>query len=150
MAAPKENKNAEKWTEDESLNLMHTALLMSCQKDTTLDKEGKEIDADSYSFDFIGEICRELKTYKEQLTYLSNKFDSCKPIHRQILSNLEANCFYNSKKGNIKEATAIVNLKSNHNWTDRQQNETINKNIEIANLTDEEIEERLKQARRVG
>ena len=134
MAAPKDNKNAEKWTEEEAIAFMETALLMSMQKNTALNKAGEDIEIDSYKFDFIGEICRELNTYKEQLTYLANKFNSCKTIHNHILSTLEANCFYNSKKGNIKEATAIVNLKSNYKWTDRQQTDHTSNGKEI-NLT---------------
>jgi hypothetical protein len=43
-------------------------------------------------------------------------------MHEKIISNCETNCFSNSKKGNIREATAIVNLKSNHGWTDRNEN----------------------------
>ena len=128
--APKGNTNAEKWTEDEAINLMETALLMTNQKDTG--KDGQELNA--YKYDFIGEICRELNSYKELLSYLSGKFKSCKPIHNQILSNLEANCFYNSKKGNIKEATAIVNLKANYKWSDRQQVDHTSNGKEI-NLT---------------
>ena len=47
-------------------------------------------------------------------------------MYNRILSNLEANCFSHSKKGEIKEATAIVNLKSNYGWTDRvEQNQNI-------------------------
>jgi len=134
MAAPKGNKNAEKWTESEAIDFMDKALMLSKQKDVALNKAGEEVFIDSYKYDFIGEICRELETYKEQLTYLANKFESCKSIHNHILSTLEANCFYNSKKGNIKEATAIVNLKSNYNWTDRQQTDHTSGGKEI-NLT---------------
>ena len=44
-------------------------------------------------------------------------------IKNKIENNCETNCFRNAKKGKIKEATAIVNLKSNHGWTDRTRTE---------------------------
>lgn len=103
MAAPKENKNAEKWTIEEAEKFFNDALELSLNRD----------------YDFIGEIARDLKQYKEVFTYLSDKFTSLKTIHKQIISNCEANCFYNGKKSNIVPSLAIMNLKSNHGWTDR-------------------------------
>ncbi|MDB9962726.1 hypothetical protein OAD31_04755 [Planktomarina temperata] len=133
MAAPKENKNAEKWSEKEAETLFSDALKLSVQND----------------FDFIGEVARELGTYRDIFTYLSDKFPSLKSEYNKVLSNLEANCFSHSKSGMIKEATAIVNLKSNYKWTDRIQNDNVNKNLDLSNLTDEEFEEQLRQANRV-
>lgn len=101
--APLENKNAEKWDLETAKELMQTALDYSKDKD----------------YDFIGEIARDLNQYKEIFTYLKDKFPELEDIHKQILTNVEANCFYNSKKGNINVAIGIVNLKSNHGWTDR-------------------------------
>ena len=103
--APEGNKNAEVWTIEEATELLGKALELS---------EGIE-------YDFIGEIAKELKTYHQIFEYLIKKFPELKEIYIKVLNNLEANCFSNAKKGNIKEATAIVNLKSNHKWTDRQQ-----------------------------
>ena len=105
MGAPKQNKNAETWTLKEAKALFDKALALS-------EKE---------EYDFIGEIAKDLKSYKEIFTYLSDKYPELQTIHNHIISNCEANCFHNSKKGKIREATAIVNLKSNHGWTDRQQ-----------------------------
>jgi hypothetical protein len=61
-------------------------------------------------------------TYHKVFDYLSDKYPVLKNMHEKIISNCETNCFSNSKKGNIREATAIVNLKSNHGWTDRSEN----------------------------
>jgi len=36
-------------------------------------------------------------------------------------NNCEANCFNNIKKENINTAAGIINLKSNHGWSDRIQ-----------------------------
>lgn len=106
--APIENKNAEKWTFDEAENLFKTAADMSKDK----------------QYDFIGEIARDLGVYRELFSYLSDKFKELKHIYNQILGNLEANCFSHAKKGDIREATAIVNLKSNYKWTDRIDQKT--------------------------
>lgn len=104
MAAPEKNKNAEKWTEEEAVSLFDDALELSSHKD----------------YDFIGEIARDLGTYREVFIYLSDKYKELRQTYKIIMSNLEANCFSHAKKGDIKEATAIVNLKSNYGWTDRQ------------------------------
>lgn len=103
--APEGNKNAEKWTIEEATKLFNDALEMSLGDD----------------YDFIGEIAKELGTYRNFLNVLTGKFPELETIHNQILGNLEANCFLHSKKGTIKEATAIVNLKSNYQWTDRKE-----------------------------
>jgi hypothetical protein len=105
MSAPIENTNAEKWTIEEATNLFEKAL-------------EKSIDND---YDFIGEIARDLNTYRDVFTYLVDKFPELKTLHKRILSNLEANCFSHTKTNKINTAVGIVNLKSNYNWTDRQQ-----------------------------
>lgn len=113
MAAPYENKNAEQWNLDDSIKLFTKAKELSL-----LDE-----------YDFIGEIARELGVYRELFTYLSKKYADLECLHKTILSNLEANCFSHAKKGSIKEATAIVNLKSNYKWTDRADLTTNNEKI---------------------
>ena len=108
MAAPKGNLNAEQWSLEEATKLFNDAVELS--------KDDK--------YDFIGEIARDLGVYRELFVYLSDKFKELEPSYSLIKSNLEANCFSHSKKGEIKEATAIMNLKSNYNWTDRNTNTT--------------------------
>lgn len=103
MAAPFQNKNAEQWDLNDSVELFNKAIELSLSDD----------------YDFIGEIARELNVYRDLFTYLSKKYTELDSLHKTILSNLEANCFSHAKKGTIKEATAIVNLKSNYKWTDR-------------------------------
>lgn len=116
MAAATENKNAEKWTLEIATKLFDDAIILSDDAERT--------------YDFIGEIARELKQYKEVFTYLSEKFPELKEVHKRLLSNCEANCFYNGKKSNIVPSLAIMNLKSNHGWTDRAdvttQGESVN------------------------
>jgi len=103
MAAPKGNTNAEKWTVEQAEDLFRSALEMSFDE----------------KYDFIGEIAKELRSYIDLFDYLIEKYPHLKSVKTQIMRNCEANCFANAKKGKIKEATAIVNLKSNHKWTDR-------------------------------
>jgi hypothetical protein len=71
------------------------------------------------TYDFIGEVARDLGTYRDVFTYLKNTFPELKERHSKILSNLEANCFSHGKKGDINPAMAIMNLKANYGWTDR-------------------------------
>lgn len=104
--APKNNKNAEKWTHKEAKEFMEKAVSIS---------EGKE-------YDFIGEVAKELGTYHKIFDYLSNKFTDLKRLKDLIISNCETNCFSNAKKGDIVASVAIMNLKSNHRWTDRLDN----------------------------
>lgn len=106
--APKENTNAEKWSLDEASSFFDVAIDMAEHSDR--------------EYDFIGEIARDLNTYKEIFSYLSDKFKDLKPMHKRLLSAVEANCFYNGKKQNIVPSMAIMNLKSNHGWTDRVDN----------------------------
>ena len=113
MAAPKDNSNAEKWDEVTATQFMEDSLTMSQEK----------IGA-QYTYDFIGELARDMQQYKEIFSYLSNKFPHLKTIHNKIISNCEANCFYNGKSQNIVPSMAIMNLKSNHGWTDRQDTTT--------------------------
>ncbi len=106
--APYGNKNAEVWSLDESIELFNKALELSLQDE----------------YDFIGEIARDIGEYRDLFTYLSGKYKELSPLYNKILSNLEANCFSHAKRGNIKEATAIIHLKSNYKWTDRSENKT--------------------------
>lgn len=150
MGAPYGNRNAEKWSFKKAVQLYKDAIELSNKKDTytVRDKNGKAVDTYEYfEFDFIGEIARELGTYHQMITqHLPNRFPVLKRSLNQLLNNLESNCYINGKKGYIKEASAIMNLKSNHKWTDRQDLTTDSKPI-TKPLTDEEFAERLKKAK---
>lgn len=127
--APYGNRNAEKWTFKKSVKLFHDALELSNQKETTIIHG---IDIEGYKYDFIGEIARNLGTFKEIFTHLTKRegFKSLKRLHNQLITALEQNCYHNTKKGIIREATGIVNLKSNHRWTDRLDNTSGDEKIE--------------------
>lgn len=99
------NTNAEKWSEEKALDLM----VLAAEKSKSLE------------YDFIGEIAKELDTYIDVFDYLVNKFPSLKRYKTQMKRNCETNCFSNIKNENINTAAGIMNLKSNHGWTDRVQ-----------------------------
>ena len=114
MAAPKENKNAEKWSFEDADNFMNEAVELSKNK----------------RYDFIGEVARDLGQYHQLFTYLKDKFSVLDYQYKMILANCEANCFCNGKNGDIVPSLAIMNLKSNHKWTDRVDS-TVNSNVNV-------------------
>ena len=113
--APKENTNAEKWTLDESIKFMELALKTAKEK----------------GHDFIGEVASDLDTYRDVFTYLKDKFKECKPLYKRLEQQCESNCFSHGKTGDIVPSLAIMNLKSNHGWTDRIDTTTKGNEINI-------------------
>ncbi len=128
MGAPKRNTNAEKWTIEEATSFMELGVQHS---------EGKD-------FDFIGEVAKELKQDKGVFDYLVDKFPELKNHKNRIKYNCEVNCFRNGKKGDIIPSMAIMNLKSNHGWTDRSSQD-VNIKGNILNYTEEERQKRIKK-----
>lgn len=109
----KDNKNAEKWTFAEAEEFLLEALKLSKNDE----------------YDFIGEVAKAMDSYIDIFDYLISKFPELKYIKNHIKRNCEANCFSSGKKGDINTAMAIVNLKSNHGWTDRV--DTTSKNEKV-------------------
>jgi hypothetical protein len=145
MAAPKGNNNALVWTKDKCYELVES--MMSVVNDECeYMVSGKKVIG--YKYDFIGELSLEFnvnrKTLKREILAhapeLQNEVDT-------IYGFMERNCYANTKKGIIKEATGIVNLKSNHNWTDRNQ---IDQNTNLSGgfqiITDPEFGKEIEDA----
>ena len=109
-----DNQYSEKWTLEECERFMLEAVKISEQPD----------------MDFIGEVAREQQSYKEVYIYITDKFKALKPLLKRLKSNCERNCFSNGKNGAIVPSLAIMNLKSNHGWTDRVDNTTKGDKIE--------------------
>jgi len=107
------NTNAEVWTLEEAKELFNKCL--ETAKDKTSDAN-----------DFIGEVAQENNTTLSNLDYLKNKFTELNSVYEEIKNNCEVNCFRNGKKQNIVPSLAIMNLKSNHGWTDRTENKNTN------------------------
>ena len=134
MAAPYGNKNAEKWNFRQAICLFNDAIDLTNRKETVnvTNQKGELTNVfEVYAFDFIGEIAGELKTFHKLFVHLTNRFPILKRKHELLLNNIERNCYSNTKKGYIKEATGIVNLKSNYKWTDRADLTTNNESINI-------------------
>jgi len=111
--APKGNKNAEKWTYEDAVDFLEQSLKLSKEED----------------YDFLGEIAKTLGSYIDVYDYIIEKYPELSHYKSHIMRNCEANCFSNSKKGKINTAIGIVNLKSNHGWTDRLDQTTKGKEI---------------------
>ena len=115
--APIGNKNAEIWTFELSDQLLDKAIGLT---DNTYHYivSGKKLEG--YEFDFIGEIARELGVYRDLMPRdIPRRFPELREKVHMLISRLESNCYSNTKKGLINTATGIINLKSNHGWTDR-------------------------------
>jgi len=118
MGAPKGNKNAEKYDIETAIMVFEDAIRMTNEKEP-VKVNGVEFQA--YKYDFIGEIAGELNTFKDIFNHLLSRFKKeLTGLNNQLHTNIERNCYWNGKKGAIKEASAIMNLKSNHKWTDRR------------------------------
>ena len=123
MSAPYGNKNAEKWTLRKAVSLFKDAIALTQQKQEVkvTDKSGNITNIiEVYKYDFIGELAKELGTFHHIFSHLAKRFRSLQRLKNQLDSNIETNCYFNTKNGYIKEATGIVNLKSNWSWSDRQ------------------------------
>lgn len=125
-----DNNNAEKWTLKEATDLFNKCL------ETAFDES---LDCN----DFIGEVAQHNKTYIDQLDYLKKKFPELESKYKTIKRACEANCFKNGKKGTIIPSLAIMNLKSNHGWTDRAET-TVKGKLDLSKYTDEELAEKIK------
>ena len=125
VGAPYGNKNAEKWTFRKAIQLFKDAIELTQQIEQVkiTDKSGNVTNIiEVYKYDFIGEIAAELGTYHQMITqHLPTRFKALQRLKKQLDNNIERNCYINTKKGNIREATGIVNLRSNWKWTDRNK-----------------------------
>ena len=101
------NTNAERWTIEVATKFMDDAVKLSKIKE----------------YDFIGEIAYDLDEDKGVFGYIVDKFPELKRLKRRLKNNCEVNCFRNIKNENINTAAGIMNLKSNHGWTDRIQSD---------------------------
>lgn len=109
VGAPLGNKNAEIWTIETATAFLDRALKLVEEKE----EEGHP------RYDFVGELASDMGKHKAIFVELAEKFPELQVKRQRLLSRIEANCYRNTKKGKIKEATGIVNLKANYGWSDR-------------------------------
>lgn len=134
--APKGNKNAEKYDFKKATKLFKQAIELARQTEDYYVGAQKDVRS-GYSFEFLGEIAREQNLYRDFYTDLVDRYPKLKPLYNKLKARLEANCYTNGKKGIIHAGMAIMNLKSNYEWTDRVQNDhtTNGQNINKVNVT---------------
>jgi len=134
---PKGNKNAEKYNYEKAEEILSEAVVISLKQE----------------FDFIGEVAQEIGSTYQKLSELTKKYPDLKPLYDEMKSNCEVNCFRNGKKGNINTGMAIMNLKSNHGWTDRidstskgQEIKSSITNINMGEMSDAFLKELAKKS----
>ena len=66
--------------------------------------------------------------------HIEEKYPELERVYQTIKRHCEANCFTNGKKGDIVPSLAIMNLKSNHGWTDRVDNTTKGKEVSTTTI----------------
>jgi hypothetical protein len=147
VGAPFGNKNAQIWTLEKASELLDKALKLADEKELIEKIVGKEvIHFEAYKYDFIGEISCELDVYRDLITRdIPIQHPELKNTVNKLVNKLERNCYSNVKKENINVAVGIVNLKSNHGWTDRQHIEQKQTNIDLSGLTTDEIKNLLNE-----
>jgi hypothetical protein len=118
VAAPKGNTNAEKWTEELAIDVF-TKVEGKSKDKFTYSVNGKSVEG--YLCHYIGEAADEGGTTIDILEYIRDKY-SLQSRYAALKRKCERNCFTDTKKGIINTAAGIVNLKSNHGWTDRVDN----------------------------
>ena len=109
------NQYHEKWTLEASRDFLIEAITIAIDK----------------GHDFIGEVAKDQNTYLDVYDYLVDKFPELSSLKTALKRACETNCFSNGKKGDINTAMAIMNLKSNHGWTDRIANDLTTKGEKI-------------------
>ena len=130
--APIGNKNAEKW----DISLESTILLFE-EINEALNKKYdyfvNGIEIEGFLCHFIGEACTEAKTNIDRIEYIRDKYN-LQHLYKDLKRKSESNCFTDTKKGIINTAAGIMNLKSNHGWTDRLKTENTNSNVNILSI----------------
>lgn len=121
------NSNAEKWTIEVASKFMEEAIKLSKKKE----------------YDFIGEVAYDLDQDKGVFNYIVDKFPQLKRLKTRLKNNCEVNCFRNIKNEYINTAAGIMNLKSNHGWTDRvqQDHSTLGKSLNVPLLNIDPLNE---------
>jgi len=133
VGAKEGNTNAEKWTIEIAEEVFKKAIELARFKTDYVIGSGQNASiVEGFKYHYIGEIAtsEEIDQYADIFKYLKEAHKSLKPYYDRLKSILESNCFSDSKKGIIKEATAIMNLKSNYKWTDRSDITTKDKEIQ--------------------
>lgn len=117
--APKNNTNAKKWSEKTATALLENALELSMEP----------------QYAWIGSIWRELAVAKSTIHDICENYPELKVTLEMVKDNCAHNCFELASDKTKHNAGYILNLKSNHGWTDRVEN-TNNITVKPFNIKD--------------
>ena len=102
----KDNKNAEKYDLKKANELFDKSIKLAIND----------------GHDFMGTVAVKLGVYMRLYDHLISRFPELKEKFLYLKQICESNCYEDGKKGDIVPSLAIMNLKSNHGWTDRIDN----------------------------
>ena len=105
MAAPKKNKNAQRWTESIVMGYLREIERAACDRKNL----------------FLGQELLKLGLYKDVWCYWKRKFGHIEQLMEEmelIEQRFECNLFRAGMKGDIPERIAIICLKNIYGWRD--------------------------------
>jgi hypothetical protein len=105
MAAPKKNKNAQRWTESIVMGYLIEIERAACDRKNL----------------FLGQELVKLGLYKDVWCYWKRKFGQIEQLMEEmelIEQRFECNLFRAGMKGDIPERIAIICLKNIYGWRD--------------------------------
>jgi hypothetical protein len=105
MAAPKNNKNASKWSEERVQGYL-SQISRAASKRSNL---------------FLGKVLEELSLYKDVWSYWQRKFAANEDMMEQmemIKTQFEVNVFKAGMEGRLTERFAIMCLKRHYGWSE--------------------------------
>ena|GEM_PF-3349355 len=142
MAAPKQNKNGQKWTEKKVIQYL-SRLEKAASKPRNL---------------FIGQQLKKLKLYRDVWSYWKRKFQNNEDITEQmelIEGMFESNLFKAALHDEIPTRIGILSLRNAHGWRNNPKEEVqdtgillqfVPKTQEQPDKTKEEAKNRAKSA----
>ena len=111
MAAPRQNTNGQKWTEN-------TVLTYLSKLEKAASKPGNL---------FIGQQLKKLRLYRDIWSYWKRKFQNNEDLTEQmeLIEDLfEVNLFNAGMRGEIPVQIAILSLRNAHGWRNNPKEET--------------------------
>lgn len=132
MAAPEGNKNAEKWTEE-----------------TTIEKLNELLDAADFTT-YIGEGLSEIGLYGQWFSEMGIKFKDSEIVSETIKAieqKYEAKLVSKTLKGDYNPTMAIFTLKNKHSWKDKTEQEITGKDGKdlFSGMSDEDLDKAISR-----
>lgn len=122
MAAPKNNKNAEKWNFDTVMPILEKILNLALTEQAV----------------YIGDALVQCGLYNDIWRHWKEMFKDNEIVIRtikKIETQFENYLFKSALQGNVNPTVAIFGLKNNHKWTDKTESDVnLNGNLHITPL----------------